>query len=131
MSSVLPPKQLKLAATLIAAQVKGDLEELQADYLGEEQMAELEPIIRDGIYTGLYTILHAVQENWCEAHVQWLKMNIPTEGDEPRLTREVRALRDDVRSGRVKAGGGAAALSGSDGSDEPGEDGASTPPSLE
>lgn len=46
--------ETKLFATYLAMVVRNAMEKFHSAHLSDEQMAELNPIIRNAIYTGLY-----------------------------------------------------------------------------
>ncbi len=63
-------------------------------HLTDEQMAELNPIIRNAIYTALYALHHRESEPWCQRQFEYLLRMVPAQWEElepSEGTREVQA----------------------------------------
>jgi hypothetical protein len=72
-------------AKLIAMFVRNEMEDFNATHLSDTQMAELNPIIRNAIYTALYCIKHRDDDWWCDMRVAWELGLIPDYWEEPKL----------------------------------------------
>lgn len=76
--------ELQRMALYIAQVVRDEMEGFYAEHLSDEQMAELDPIVRDAIYTALYAAEQAAQgsreaEMWMNFHNRWPKHWQPPE----------------------------------------------------
>lgn len=87
--------QMKYAAKLIAAVVRNAMEDFHCEYLSDEQMAELNPIIRDSIYTALYALSNHDEKEWCKEALRFWSECIPEYWEDPRL------LPDAVQASRI------------------------------
>jgi hypothetical protein len=76
---------LKVAATVAAMVVRNAMEDFHAEHLTDEQMAALNPIIRDAIYTALYAIQHGETEPWCQRFFEHHLRMIPPYWEAPEL----------------------------------------------
>ncbi|MDO6526185.1 hypothetical protein Q4519_10880 [Motilimonas sp. 1_MG-2023] len=75
-------------AKYIAIVVRNAMEDFHAEHLSDEQMKELNPIIRNGIYTALHAML---KEDRTEQDNQFMEFNnrlIPDYWEEPVLIEE-------------------------------------------
>ena len=61
---------LKLYALVTAMVVRNATQDFHCQHLTDEQMKELNPIIRDAIYTALYAIHYGEDEPWCQRFVE-------------------------------------------------------------
>ena len=81
------------------------MEDFHREHLTDEQMAELNPIIRNAIATTLYAIWHEEDGLAARAHAAWHEMSVPNDWERPRAhTRVSRALRDGGRRTRLPRG---------------------------
>lgn len=72
-------------ATFLAMCVRNAMEDFHVDYLSDAQMKELNPIIRNAIYTGLYAASRQIEDERCGAYVNFTLMLIPTYWEPPLL----------------------------------------------
>jgi hypothetical protein len=83
-----PQEQLKGIATYIAMAVRNEIENFHSEYLSDGQMRELNPLIRNAIYTAL----HALSNVGCsEAAREFVKLQtslVPNYWEEPHLTED-------------------------------------------
>ena len=66
----------KLMAKIIAMTVRNEMEDFHVKHLSDAQMKELNPIIRNAIYTTLYAFQHP-SEAWCQQLLDFQKTLIP------------------------------------------------------
>lgn len=74
-----------LAAKVIAITVRNAMEDFHAENLTDEQMAVLNPIIRNAIYTGLFAIGRMSTDGRC---AKWVHTNLsllPPYWEEPQF----------------------------------------------
>lgn len=92
-------------AKLIAMAVRNAMEDFHCANLTDAQMNELNPIVRNAIYTVLYACEHHEFEEWCERYLEAQRRLIPGYWEEPKLLDGVRDSRfrqllDDMESGQ-------------------------------
>jgi hypothetical protein len=80
--------QLQALAMYVAQVVRNEMEDFHAEHLSDAQMRELNPIIRNAIYTALYAAEQAEQgearsQVWIDFHKHW-----PAYWEAPRLTED-------------------------------------------
>lgn len=68
--------ELQRMTMYVAQVVRDEMEGFHAEHLSDEQMAELNPIVRDAIYTALYAAEQAARgsraaETWMNFHNRW------------------------------------------------------------
>ncbi|MEN6334968.1 MAG: hypothetical protein ABFE01_11950 [Phycisphaerales bacterium] len=81
---------LRRCAKYIAMVVRNAMEDFHCRHLSDEQMAELNPIIRNAIYTALYAY-HSEKDSKAAARfVHFHLMSIPKCWEEPELLTEFR-----------------------------------------
>lgn len=80
-------------AKLIAMAVRNAMEDFHCANLTDVQMEELNPIIRDAIYTVLYACEHHDSEEWCDRYLEAQRRLIPSYWEEPKLLDGVRDSR--------------------------------------
>ncbi|MDD3927405.1 MAG: hypothetical protein PHT33_12180, partial [bacterium] len=61
------------------------MEDFHCEHLSDEQMKELNPIIRNAIYTGLHAISCMKMSKAAESYVNFQKMLIPGYWEQPEL----------------------------------------------
>lgn len=77
-------EQISDQAMYIAMVVRNQLEDFHCEHLSDEQMAKLNPLIRNAIYTALYALA-----DWsppAQAFVGFNRMLIPDYWEQPELT---------------------------------------------
>jgi hypothetical protein len=90
------PKRLATLAKVIAMEVRNSMEDFHAKHLTDEQMKELNPIIRNAIYSALVLLKFAGDENEVTknqnaiAGISRSLMMIPKYGEEPELNEDTR-----------------------------------------
>ena len=76
---------MKFQAKYIAIVVRNAMEEFHSKYLSDEQMRELNPIIRNAIYTALYTSTYYKNSTRIQTFVEEQMAMIPPYWEEPEL----------------------------------------------
>lgn len=64
-------------AMYIAMAIRNEMEDFHCKYLSDEQMKELNPIIRNAVFTALYASDHYEDERWCKEFVDFQYRLIP------------------------------------------------------
>jgi len=72
-------------AKYIAMVVRNAMEDFHCKHLSDEQMAELNPIIRNAIYTAIYAFESRKDSKMSEAFLDFHCMSIPKYWEEPEL----------------------------------------------
>jgi hypothetical protein len=72
-------------AMITAMTVRNAMEGFHGDHLSDEQMAELNPIIRNAIATALYAMKHMDDDDRCDAFVEFQMEGIPDYWEPPVL----------------------------------------------
>jgi hypothetical protein len=86
-------------AMLLAMVVRSAMEDFHHRHLSDEQMKELNPIIRNAIYTGLQALRHYDRSEGARSFADFQKMLIPKYWEQPEL------LTDFVESVKMMSGG--------------------------
>lgn len=86
-------KMARDMARYIAMAVRNAMEDFHCEHLSDDQMRELNPIIRNAIYTALYAASHTQEERWCAEYFRFQNQMIPQHWEAPRLTEEAIELR--------------------------------------
>ncbi len=89
---------LKVHALITAMVVRNAMEDFHCDNLTDEQMKELNPIIRNAICTALYTIHHTSDEPWCQRFSGHHMRMIPHYWEEPELLAAAQQMQDEQRA---------------------------------
>lgn len=77
--------EIKLTAKYIAMAVRNAMEDFHCKHLSDEQMRELNPIIRNAIATALYAMEHTRDNPLAEAYVLFNHRMIPYYWEAPEL----------------------------------------------
>jgi hypothetical protein len=77
---------------VVAMTVRNAMEDFHHEHLTDEQMATLNPIIRDGIATGLYALAHG-DDSRCRRFVDFQARMIPDYWERPELLDDLTELR--------------------------------------
>ena len=77
--------EMKIFAKYIAVVVRNAMEDFHCKHLSDEQMKELNPIIRNAIYTAIYTYETHTQSDLSKQFVDYHLMSIPKYWEEPEL----------------------------------------------
>ena len=72
-------------ASYVAMAIRNALEGFHAEHLTDEQMAQLNPILRDAVATALYALAHREEDPRCAAFVMFQRMLIPDYWERPEL----------------------------------------------
>ncbi len=94
-----PSKNSQEMAMFLAMVVRNAMEEFHHGHLSDEQMKELNPIIRNAIYTGLQALRHYDRSEGARSFTDFQKMLIPKYWEQPEL------LTDFVESVKMMNGG--------------------------
>lgn len=86
-------------AMFLAMVVRNAMEDFHHRHLSDEQMQELNPIIRNAIYTGLQALRHYDSSEGAQSFADFQKMLIPKYWEQPEL------LTDFVESVKIMNGG--------------------------
>jgi hypothetical protein len=102
------PEDLSLeqqAAMLMATVVRNDMEDFRSAYLSEVQMASLDPIIRNALYTALHAMKRMNTSAPARDFVRFHTMCIGTDWEPPTLTQEFAPMRKARRPRTAKKAG--------------------------
>ena len=77
---------LKYLSKVIAMVVRNNMEEFHIDHLSDKQMKELNPLIRDGIYTAL-TMINEESDKY-HSELRWILRSIPEYWEDPKFIEE-------------------------------------------
>ncbi len=94
-----PSKNSQEMAMFLAMAVRNAMEDFHHRHLSDEQMKELNPIIRNAIYTGLQALRHYDRSECAQSFTDFQKMLIPKYWEQPEL------LSDFVESVKMVNGG--------------------------
>jgi hypothetical protein len=72
-------------AMLLAMVVRNAMEDFHHQHLTDAQMKELNPIVRNAIYTGLQALRHYERSRGARSFVNFQKTLIPKYWEEPEL----------------------------------------------
>jgi hypothetical protein len=84
--AVAPSTETRERAMYIASVVRNAMEDFHCRHLSDEQMRELNPIIRDAIYTALYAYENYNRSLAAQSFVDFSIRLIPNYWEEPKLT---------------------------------------------
>ena len=79
--------RMKNFAKYIAIVVRNAMEDFHCKNLSDEQMKELNPIIRNAIYTAIYAYETQKQSNLSKSFVDYHFMSIPKYWEEPEFVK--------------------------------------------
>jgi hypothetical protein len=93
MSTPLPEPSLQLlgAALVVSMSIRNAMEDFHCDHLSDEQMAELNPIIRNAVLTALYSLQS--EDPRCVLYRNFQDRLIPDYWELPELLPELTELR--------------------------------------
>jgi len=94
-----PSKNSQEMAMFLAMVVRNAMEDFHHRHLLDEQMKELNPIIRNAIYTGLQALRHYDRSKGARSFVDFQQTLIPNYWEQPEL------LTDFVKSVKMMNGG--------------------------
>lgn len=82
-------KELKMTALYVAMAVRNALEDFHCKHLSDEQMKELNPLIRNAIYSALYAHTHFEDSPAARRFVQYHLDSIPPYWEMPHLNKSL------------------------------------------
>lgn len=88
--------ELQHTAKCIAMVVRNAMEDSHAKHLSDAQMAELNQIIRNGIYTALHAMEHS-EDAGAKGFMDFTRKMIPTDWESPRLLEDYLTLASDQK----------------------------------
>ena len=94
-----PSKNSQEMAMFLAMVVRNAIEDFHHRHLSDEQMKELNPIVRNAIYTGLQALRHYDRSEGARSFVDFQNRLIPKYWEQPEL------LTDFVESVKMMSGG--------------------------
>ena len=80
-----PSKNSQEIAMFLAMVVRNAMEDLHAKHLSDEQMQELNPSVRNAVYTGLQALRHYDRSEGARSFADFQKMLIPKYWEQPEL----------------------------------------------
>jgi hypothetical protein len=83
---------MKTFAKYIAIVVRNAMEDFHCKHLSDEQMKELNPIVRNAIYTAIYAYENHQQSDPSKQFVEYHLMSIPKYWEEPELLGGLKGL---------------------------------------
>ena len=83
-----PSKNLQEMAMFLAMVVRNAMEDFHHRHLSDQQMKELNPIVRNAIYTGLQALRHYDRSEGARSFADFQKMLIPNYWEQPELLTE-------------------------------------------
>src|SRR5262245_37924451 len=83
---LMPLTETRELAIYLASVVRNAMEDFHCRHLSDEQMRELNPIIRDAIYTALYAYENYNRSVAAQSFVDFSIRLIPNYWEEPKLT---------------------------------------------
>lgn len=76
---------LKEISKLIAHVVRDNMEDFHLQHLSDNQMKELNPLIRNGIYDALTALANCDTNSFCKDFISWHARGIPDHWEDPEL----------------------------------------------
>lgn len=76
---------IKVTAKFIAMMVRNGIEDFHCKHLTDEQMRELNPLIRNAIYTSLYVMEHGKVDRRFDELTNCIFQSIPSYWEDPEL----------------------------------------------
>jgi hypothetical protein len=86
-------KAIQMTAMYMAMVVRNAMEDFHCKHLSDEQMKELNPIIRDAICSALYAYVHSETSLAAQRFVQYHRDSIPSYWEPPRIYPSLKAER--------------------------------------
>ncbi len=77
--------ELKFAAMYVASVIRNAMEEFHVQHLSDEQMKELNPIIRNAVYTALHALEHSGDSEQSKRFMDANKRLIPPYWEAPEF----------------------------------------------
>lgn len=104
---VKPSKRSAEMAKFLAMVVRNAMEDYHHKYLSDEQMKELNPIVRNAIYTGLQALSYCDRSEGARSFVEFQTMSIPRYWEQPELLADF-----EETIGKMDTGGGTKSVQG-------------------
>ena len=82
-------ESLKEQSKYIAIVVRNAMEDFHSKNLSDDQMKELNPIIRNAIYTALYSLMFSNDSDRAKQFISYNSAMIPNYWEEPQLLAEL------------------------------------------
>ena len=82
---LVPTRDSQQLAMFLAMVVRNAMEDFHHKYLSDEQMRELNPIIRNAICTGLHALRYSDESEGARAFVDFQNMLVPKYWEQPEL----------------------------------------------
>jgi hypothetical protein len=90
---------LKQVTWIIAIVVRNNMEDFHAEgNLSDEQMAKLNPLIREGIFNALFTIVHGDKDDYLKQYIGYHLQSIPDYWEDPQLSKKLQAVYDRLQT---------------------------------
>jgi hypothetical protein len=83
-----PTKTSQEMAMFLATVVRNAMEDFHHKYLSDEQMKELNPIIRNAICTGLHALRYCDKSEGARSFVNFQTMPVPKYWEQPELLKD-------------------------------------------
>ena len=83
-----PPKTSEEMAMFLATLIRNAMEEFHYNHLSDEQMEELNPIIRNSIFSGLEAVKQFDDSDAAKLYVNLQRLYIPANWEKPELLRD-------------------------------------------
>jgi hypothetical protein len=85
-------EELQEIAMFVAMVVRNTMEDFHAEHLSDDQMRELNPLIRNGVYTALWALEHRDENPAVEFFAAFHESQIPDYWEAPKLTEDFENL---------------------------------------
>lgn len=72
-------------AKYIAMVIRNAMEDFHTQYLTDDQMKELNPIVRNAVFTALHTLSHMHDSETAQSYIKYQERMIPQYWEEPQL----------------------------------------------
>lgn len=92
---------IKLISKIIALSVRAEIENFHVRYLSDEQMKELNPLIRTGIYNALFAYINYENDLRCRDFINFSVMSMPSYWEDPELSPILKTVSDQLLNKKV------------------------------
>lgn len=89
---------MKIISKIIALSVRNNIETFHVNYLTDDQMKELNPLIRNGIYDALFALANHHKNAYCKEWVGFHLRRIPNYWEDPELKDDLKTIPDQTLS---------------------------------
>ena len=90
-------EQLKFISKIIAITVRNNMEDFHVKHLNDTQMAELNPLIRNGIYDALFALSLSGKNSFVNDFISYAAQCIPPYWEEPVLSEKLAAIAQNMK----------------------------------